>query len=296
MQERERLLEEYYGLLANLEEALELKQNNRTDEEVDGLIDEAKAELRTVVGSLNASEVIEVTEGVTKAVDSDGNAVVLYGSVAPYEVHFDNVAWYSCVIVDIIKPETPLDRIRYKAWILGYNVEEEVYSDALRAWQPQTTEGESTLRSGVACHAISPRTGKFVPAKVVRLTLSDTVIVTFNTSVEKTTEASEENEASALNKPASESNAATNDELATVTEEIPLSHVRAGRFYAQLRKRPVLTPEERALRRAQNTERKRVRLEAKRQLEANLASQNANDWQRLVTDMGFGGGPTKKRR
>lgn len=264
MQERESLLKEYKGLLANLEEAFDLKRSNEADQEVDDLIDETKAELRTVVASLNASEVIEVTKDVTKVVDADGNTVILYSKVAPYEVHFDNAMWYSCVITDVVQPETALERLRYKAWILGYNVEEETYSEQLRVWQPQAAEGETTLRSGVACHAVNPRSGRFEPAKVVRLTLSDTVIVTFSDVVEMTKEVGETDGAGAAGELATGKRDPSGGDTSAVTEEVPLSHMRVGRFYQQLRKRSTLTSEERARRRAQNVERKRVRRETKR--------------------------------
>ncbi|ORC90445.1 uncharacterized protein TM35_000082430 [Trypanosoma theileri] len=283
MQEREQLLEEYKGLQANLEEALELKQSNQTDDEVDALIEEIRNELRATVTSLNALEVIEETPGLTKKIGSDSTQVICYEETAPYEVYFDEVAWYSCVITEVIKPETPLDRIRYKAWILGYNIEEEICSEQLRVWQPQAAEGEGALRSGVACHAIDPSTGKFRPAKVERLTLDNTVIVAFGNAV-KGTDAS------------TDGNDNINGSIQVTVKEVPLSHVRLGRFYEQLRKRPSLTPEERAKRRAENLERKRMRTQAKRQLEADVAAQNANDWQRLVSDMGVGGGPKKRRR
>ncbi|RNF02840.1 uncharacterized protein Tco025E_08313 [Trypanosoma conorhini] len=278
MEKRERLLEEYKGLQANLEEALELKHSNQADEEVDALIEEIKDELRAVVVSLNATENIEVTPGLTKKSGAGSEPVPCYLEAAPYEVHFDEVAWYSCVVTAVVPPATPLDRIRYKAWILGYNVEEEVCSEQLRPWQPQTAEGEGALRSGVVCHAIDPESGKFSLAKVERLTLDNTVIVAFENAVD-------DGEA-----------AATGIATATVNKEVPLSHVRVGRFYQELRKRPVLTPEERAKRRAGNLERKRLRMQKKRQLEADVAAQNANDWQRLVDDMGIGGGPRKRKR
>ncbi|KAH9578075.1 hypothetical protein LSM04_004206 [Trypanosoma melophagium] len=283
MQEHEQLLEEYRGLQANLEEALELQQSNQTDDEVDALIEEIRNELRATVTSLNALEVIEETPGLTKNVDSDSIQVIFYEGIAPYEVHFDELAWYSCVITEVIKPETPLERIRYRAWILGYNIEEVVCSEQLRVWQPQTAEGEGSLRSGVACHAIDPSTGKFRSAKVERLTLDNTVIVAFDNVVNGADEGTAGNNA-------------IDGSTQVVVKEVPLSHVRVGRFYEQLRKRLTLTPEERAKRRAENLERKRMRTQAKRQLEADVAAQNANDWQRLVSDMGVGGGPKKRRR
>ncbi|KEG14002.1 hypothetical protein DQ04_00671050 [Trypanosoma grayi] len=284
MQERERLLEEYKGLQANLEEALELKQSNQADDEVDAIIEEIKAELRGAVESLNAVEDIEPTPDLTKALDADGKPVICYQEAAPYEVHFDDVTWYSCVITEALQPETPLDRIRYKAWILGYNVEEEVHSEQLRAWQPPPAEGEGSLRSGVVCHAIDPHTGKFRPSKVERLTLANTVIVAFEAASKESDETT------------AQTDAAAGAAAAAAVEEVPLSHVRVGRFYEKLRKRPSLTPEERSKRRAENLERKRMRLQAKRQLEADVAAQSANDWQRLVNDMGMGGGPKKRRR
>ncbi|RNF03586.1 hypothetical protein TraAM80_05746 [Trypanosoma rangeli] len=280
MEKREQLLEEYKGLQANLEEALELKQSNQADDEVDALTEEIKNELRAVVLSLNAMETIEVTQGLTLTSGENSKPVICYLEAAPYEVHFDDVAWYSCVITGIVTPETPLDRIRYKAWILGYNVEEVVCSEQLRPWQPQTADGEGALRSGVVCHAIDPQSGTFHLAKVERLTLDNTVIVAFDS-------VGDEGEAAA----AAEGNATL-----TVNKEVPLSHVRVGRFYYELRKRPVLTPEERAKRRAENLERKQLRMQEKRQLEADVAAQNANDWQRLVDDMGMGSGPRKRKR
>ncbi|KAG8347382.1 hypothetical protein TRVL_01788 [Trypanosoma vivax] len=279
MQGREQLLDEYKGLLSNLEEALELKRANQTDEEVDELIEETKAELRTVVASLNKSEDIEVTPELVKTVLQDSSVVIHYPSAAPYEIYYDNSIWYSCVITEMVPPESPLERIRFKAWILGYNIEEEVYSEQLRVWQPQPAEGVAALRSGVACHAINPHTGRYQAAKVERLTLNNTVMVAFEEVTDK-------------------DGVTTGDGTAppTTVEEVPLSHVRVGRFYQQLRKKTVLTPEARAERRAENIERKRMRQELKRKQEAILASQNANDWQRLVNDMGFGGAQTKRKR
>jgi hypothetical protein len=147
-------------------------------------------------------------------------------------------------------PSGPQDRVRFRAWILGYNVEELVPREALRPWQ---MEDAGVLSTGVECHAIH-RNGWFQKCAIDKVSPHGTVYVHFNDS------AGEDS-----------------------TIEIPLSHIRIGRFYKQLKKMEALSPAEEQARRALNLQRKREREEVRHQMKADMVAQDSADWQGLLT-------------
>ncbi|EPY24511.1 hypothetical protein AGDE_12310 [Angomonas deanei] len=53
-----------------------------------------------------------------------------------------------------------------------------------------------------------------------------------------------------------------------------------------------MTPEEREQLRKERLERKRERIDEKKQMKADLIAQDANDWQSMMSDLGM----TKKRK
>lgn len=313
---REKRLADYAELLEGmLEMAAMQEEAGGQDEELSKLIADAEEQLRALAQSLNAEEHVEVTPGINKvklssssteptsgaAGDSgdqassetvppseggdegDSAVVVIFPPAnepilsAPYEVLYDGRLWCPCVITAIVPPAEATDRQRYKAWILGYNVEETVLYEALRPWgKAQETDRKNGIRSGAACHAIQPATGRYAPATVERLTLQGTVLVTFTN--------------------ATAPSASPGAPPATATSiELPLSHVHtAARFYPVLRKRPQLTDEERQARRRENARRKRERAEEEKRLRADKVAQDASDWQALMGDMM--GGSSRKRR
>lgn len=324
---RAKRLADYKELLEGLEEMLVMQSED--DDEIQLLVADAQAQLTALAQSLNEEETIDVTPGLTKlpvqqeqpsllnddhTMTSQQNTngyVIRYPPsddptrAAPYEVFYDEREWLPCVIASVIPPPTAVDRIQYAAYILGYNVEEIVTSDNLRPWDAAEVSGlTSQLRSGAVCHAIAPATGAFAPATVERLTLEGTVLVTFAdrsavASVSKD-RARTENGKALSSDGGGEGEAVKEGEKtdsASLTVELPLSHVRVGKVYAQLRKRPQLTDEERAARRLENARKKRERAEMEKQLKADQVAQDANDWQSLMGDMmGVGGAKKKKRR
>ncbi|KPI84139.1 hypothetical protein ABL78_6813 [Leptomonas seymouri] len=291
------LVEGLEGILAS-HEPDGAGDNEDEDAEQLALIEEVEMQLRTLAKLLNEEERIQVTPGLMKKVDRSATTgeletTILYppppshnggnpanpAAGAPYEVLFDERDWYPCVITGIVTPENEVDRIQYKAWILGHNVEEVVYSEALRPWQPSPTAAEE-LQGGASCHVIHPRTGRYVEGLVDRLTLERTVFV-------KVPAGEKEKWA----EPAG-------DAAASETISVPLSHVRTGKLYAQLRRRPK-NDEERAARRAEQTKLKRQRAAQKRLHVAEQLAKEAGDWQSLMGDMmglGQGGGAKKKKR
>lgn len=267
-------------------------------EQMAALVEEVEVQLRTLAQLLNEEETIQVTPGLMKKVVKSPEmgevlTTIIYPPPtvpsiassspalrpAPYEVLFDERDWYPCVITGIVPPAKDVDRVQYKAWILGHNVEEIVYSEALRPWQP--TASTSDIQGGVSCHVIDPQTGRYVEGIVDHLTLEETVLVKVPVTPSTSTAVS-----------ASPSTAAT-----TTTVTVPLSHVRVGKFYSQLRHRPK-TEEERAARRAEQARLKRERAAQQRQMAADKVAKDADDWQSLIGDMmGVGGGgKTHKRR
>ncbi|TPP44038.1 hypothetical protein CGC20_24470 [Leishmania donovani] len=155
---------------------------------------EVEVQLRTLAQLLNEEETIQVTPGLMKKVEKSPETGEVLTTIiypppsmpntassspalrpAPYEVLFDERDWYPCVITGVVPPAKDVDRVQYKAWILGHNVEEIVYSEALRPWQP--TASTSDIQGGVSCHVIDPQTGRYVEGVVDRLTLEETVLV-----------------------------------------------------------------------------------------------------------------------
>ncbi|AIN95467.1 hypothetical protein LPMP_050260 [Leishmania panamensis] len=266
------------------------------------LVEEVEVQLRTLAQLLNDEETIQVTPGLMRKVEKSPETGELLTAIvyppfststaassssallpAPYEVLFDEREWYPCVITGVVPPAKDVDRVQYKAWILGHNVEEVVYSEALRPWQP--TASTSDIQGGVSCHVIHPQTGRYVEGVVDRLTLEETVLVKVPAAPSISTTVS-----------TSPSTATTT----TTTVTVPLSHVRVGKFYSQLRHRPK-TEEERAARRVEQARLKRERVAQQRQLAADKVAKDADDWQALIGDMmgmdsGGGGGKKHKRR
>ncbi|KAL7695523.1 hypothetical protein N2W54_001124 [Lotmaria passim] len=318
---REERVASYRELVEGLESILASHDPDSTGENADddaeqlALIEEVETQLRTLAKLLNEEENIQVTPGLVKkvtksAVTGQLETVILYPSptpstitsstsgnstatsgpgsatAAPYELLFDERDWYPCVITGVVAPENEVDRVQYKAWILGYNVEEVVYSEALRPWQPSPTATEA-LQGGASCHVIHPRTGRYVVGTVDRLTLDGMVFVKVPVGEKGTWEEAEADR---------ESNSASAAPAETIA--VPLSHVRTGKFYAQLRRRPK-TDEEKAERRAELTQLKRQRVAQQRQNAAEKIAKEANDWQSLMGDMmgvDLGGGSSKKKR
>lgn len=267
------------------------------DAEQLALIEEVETQLRTLARLLNEEESITVTPGLVKkasrsAATGEIETTIVYppplspassasssspaAAGAPYEVLFDERDWYPCVITGIVTPENDVDRVQYRAWILGHNIEDVVYSEALRPFQPSASSAEE-LQSGVQCHVIHPRSGRYVDGTVDRLTLEGNVFVRV---------------------PAGEKERMEEANNAAETLPVPLSHIRTGKFYAQLRRRPK-NEEEKAARRAEQIRLKRQRVAQERQSAAAKIEKEANDWQALMGDvMGVdvGGSSKKKRR
>jgi hypothetical protein len=312
------LVEGLEGILAS-HEPDGAADNEAEDAEQLALIEEVEAQLRTLAKLLNEEENIQVTPGLVKkvtksAVSGELETTIIYplpsssalpssqagnatsssssnggsnssseSAGAPYEVLFDEREWYPCVITGVIAPENEVDRVQYKAWILGHNVEELVYSEALRPWQPSATAAEE-LQGGASCHVIHPRTGRYVAGIVDRLTLDGSVFVKVPAGEKEKFE--------------EPTTATTTTAVPTETVAVPLSHVRVGKFYSQLRHRPK-NEEERAARRAEQIKLKRQRAAQERQNVAEKIAKEADDWQALMGDMmglDRGGGSQKKRR
>ncbi|GET85760.1 hypothetical protein, conserved [Leishmania tarentolae] len=291
---REERIASYRELVEGLDDILashdaEGDNDGEDAEQMAALVEEVEVQLRTLAKLLNEEETIQVTPGLMKKVEKSPETgevltTIIYPSPsgpatapsspelrpAPYEVLFDERDWYPCVITGIVPPAKDVDRVQYKAWILGHNVEEIVYSESLRPWQPSAST--SDIQGGVSCHVIDPHTGRYVEGVVDRLTLEETVLVKV---------------------PVAPPSTAT-----TTTVTVPLSHVLVGKFYSQLRHRPK-TEEERAARRAEQARLKRERAAQQRQLAADKVAKDADDWQALIGDMmgvGSGGGKKHKRR
>lgn len=289
---REERLASYRELLEGLEEIIASHDIDATDgdDQAAALVEEVEQQLQTLAQLLNDEETIEVTPGLVKRVErlsgpgettrttvlpyaspsrttasaepeADGAKAGAAGKLvnAPYEVLFDEREWYACVITGVLPPQQPIERLRYKAWILGYNVEEIVYSEALRPWQPSQT---AALTGGVACHVIHPIDGVFVEGTVDRLTLDGTVLVNIPKAA----------------------GAASPSPPSLVGAEVPLSNVRVGKHHAELRRRPK-TKEERDAQRQRFQQQKRDRMEQERQMAAEKIAKDADDWQSLMGDM-----------
>ncbi|CCW64439.1 unnamed protein product [Phytomonas sp. EM1] len=310
---REDMLSNYKELQKGLSETLAMQSED--DEEVEALIHEFEEQLQVLAAALNDGETIEVTPNLHKVELPNGAGnIILYppptaksdgegGSenqeatsspgaslqCAPYEIFYDDREWYPCVITEVVPPARAIDRVRYRAHVLGYPVEDVVFSESLRSWRATTIGAQ--LRSGAACHAIHPTSGVYKPANVVRLTLDGTVIVSF--AKENSAEKGEAAETTAPTHLPDASEGEENESKDRVEVEIPLSHVHVGHFYPVLRKRPQLTEEEREARRVENAQRKRNRIQLEKQLKMDRIAQDANDWKAMMGDL-MGARPNKK--
>ncbi|KAG5487033.1 hypothetical protein LSCM1_07702 [Leishmania martiniquensis] len=299
---REERIASYRELVEGLDDILASHDANGDNdgedaEQIAALVEEVEAQLRTLAQLLNEEETIQVTAGLIKRVEKSSETgevltTIVYPSPstsstaasstlrpAPYEVLFDERDWYPCVIAGIVPPAKDVDRVQYKAWILGHNVEEVVYSEALRPWQPNAST--SAIQGGMSCHVIDPQTGRYVEGVVDRLTLEETVLVKVPAAASTSTTTS-----------------ASASTATTTIVTVPLSHVRVGKFYAQLRHRPK-TAEERAARRAEQARLKRERAAQQRQLATEKVAKDADDWQSLISDMmgiNSGGAGDKKHK
>lgn len=290
---RERRLASYRELIDGLDDILAATDADGEEaEQMAALVEEVEVQLRTLAQLLNDEETVEVTPGLLKRVEKapetgEVQTTIFFppplqlGSAsaalqaAPYEVLFDERDWYPCVITGVVPPAKDVDRVQYRAWILGHNVEEVVHSEALRPWQAGEAAGE--LMGGVACHVIHPQTGRYVEGVVDRLTLEETVLVKVPAD-------------------AAAPGAASSPTGGAVTVTVPLSHVRVGKFYAQLRHRPK-TDDERVARRAEQARLKRERTAQQRQQVAAKVAKDADDWQALMGDMmGVDAGARKHKK
>ena len=256
---RSELVVEYQQLAEALREAVALQEANPDDEDTLAIAEEIRQQLCPKAAALNNSETVVVTGGVQSVVGADPGGgpprkVCLYPAAAPYQVLYDNSAWYSCVVLSSISPPSAIDRIKYKVWILGYNVTEVVFSEQLRPWRRQ----EEPVASNLACHAIHA-SGWFKPCIVDRVTPHNTVFVTF------------------ADTPAGDSS--------SPVAEVPLSHVRLGKFYRELKKKVIATEDELKQRKIEAAARKRERDGQKRQQQADVCAQNSTGWKDLLKDV-----------
>lgn len=230
------------------------------DASVEELLAEVEAEVAAVVARLNALEPNfnlrpERSAALVERTAAEGAAthrVLLWSAPAPYQVKWDDGTWYPCVVIDVVQPPTARDRIAYRCWVLGYNVERVAHSEDIRPYQ---WNFDAPLAPGAACHALHP-SGWYFPAVVDRITPSRTAWVTF-----------------------------ANDNIDNRVCELPLSLIRVGKHYKSLRK--ALTEEEKKQRNDENRKRKRDASSAKREASAQSFVQNCSDFMSLRADLGI---------
>ncbi|EPY42752.1 hypothetical protein AGDE_01171 [Angomonas deanei] len=222
---------------------------------------EAEEQLVRYATLLNAEEHVSLTPDV---VFSPDKTKVHIKTDVEYEVNYDGDRWYSCVVCEIVEPVINTDRRQYSVRILGYpDVAECVFYEGLRQWK--SSSSAEYIKSGSTCHAVHPTSFLYEPATIVRLNIEGHVSVVFGEGEEPVS--------------------------------VPLSHIIASnqRFYPQLKKvkhAASMTPEEREQLRKERLERKRERIDEKKQMKADLIAQDANDWQSMMSDLGM----TKKRK
>ena len=153
MDARDKIFQQFLDIEEAYNDATKMCQEAPDDGELAAIASEAKDELQNIVQQLNEIDRLDpvVTEGAQTELDAQGRPVVLWSLPAPLQVLYDGKLWYSCVCLGRVMPSGPQDRVRFGAWILGYNVEELVHREALRPWQ---MEDAGVLSTGVECHAI----------------------------------------------------------------------------------------------------------------------------------------------
>lgn len=228
----------------------------------------------------------------------------------PFEIFYDDREWLPCVILEVKPPtatspglelppppahsrggisaeeiaaydadegDSAVALWRYTVGILGYNtLVEEVNALSLRPFTPDPNLLAS-LASGRRCSAVHPgHHADFRPCTIQRLTVNDTVFVTFE-------ENNKDNKGFG-------NGALTPSAPAPVAVELPLSHIHLGKVYKSLQRIHQLTPEERERRRAELAARKRERAEAERKAAMGRVATAANEWKATLNDLMFTGG------
>ena len=257
-------LKEYEDCLSSLREIEELLKDNPEDEEMLLLANDAREQLPRLTAALDfrATDIVIDERAAGMRVEGNnsftGDSVMVLpydaGSAINgsniYEVLFDNTTWYSCVVVQKLSARSGEGRVKFRVHIIGYNIEEIVLVDNLRAWQ--APEGQ-LLASKQQCHAVHC-SGWFQPCVIDRLTPHGTVIVTF-----------------------------TNTDLKEGrVVELPPCYLRTGRVYRTLIKKNMLSEEERKERTQQASQRKRDRQGFTKQKKVDVVEQNRSDWNGLM--------------
>ena len=303
-EEQRKLLSEWEEYKTAHTEALDLVELNPDDDDVTAMVDELRETLIGVVGALNAFDkkylpflsqptpnidmrtrakplpptIHDPSRVVTAEPAADPNITCLFPHAAPLQVYFDRAAltaagdvgrWYSCVILAVVEPKGPIDRTKYRVWILGYNVEEVVYSEDLRKWVPNDA---SLFTPGAPCFAIDSSVagqGLFYDALLDKVTPLGTVFVKFLHLQPPP--------------PTSSPDAAPPSE--TVLTEIPVTHIQLGKFHRELRRRLQLTDEQKARLLGERKAKKREREEERKQIRDEKVGQKAADFQNFMEEM-----------
>jgi hypothetical protein len=265
--EREVLLKSYTEYSQALTEAKELLALTPDDTETQAYIEEISEALCGLATQLNDSDGIQLDDqpGLIKEhrnADTGDVSSRTLGGRASHEVLFDGLVWYTCAVLAVVPPPSPLERQQYKVAILGYPNIEVVSREMLRRWQPPV----ESVAAKVKCHALCDADdGQFRPCVVDRVSPNGTVVVTF-----------------------SEGNASG------ASAELPLTHIRMGKVYRALMKRnKELSDEER---KARNAARKRERNDQRKQLMTDQVAQDSSDWQHLLDTVTAGSAPKIARK
>eukprot|EP00658_Telonema_sp_P-2_P067513 TRINITY_DN56420_c0_g1_i1.p1 TRINITY_DN56420_c0_g1~~TRINITY_DN56420_c0_g1_i1.p1 ORF type:complete len:206 (-),score=39.43 TRINITY_DN56420_c0_g1_i1:390-1007(-) len=204
----------------------------------------------------------------------------MFPTPTPLQVYFDRPAltaagdvgrWYSCVLLAVLEPKGPIERTKYRVWIIGYNVEEVVFSEDVRKW---STPDVSLFIPGAPCFAIdSSQSGQglFYDATLEKVTPLGTVFVKF----------------AHLQPPAAtlDSSPASSPAAEPVLTEVPVTHILLGKYHRELRRRIQLTKEQKVQLVGDRKAKKREREEEKKQLKVDKVEQKAVEFQNFMDEM-----------
>ena len=160
-------------LLAQRRETLELAAGE-SDPEVEALRAELEGEIDRIAADVVRAAGVHVPTAEQLAEREKAPKSGKAPPERPMEVQWDDGTWYSCVVVGG-GFDYDTGTVLVKTLILGYNVAEAVPVPKLRRWLPAV--GDRAVVAGAPCKVVHPETGEWVPGKVERTTLKNTVWV-----------------------------------------------------------------------------------------------------------------------
>jgi hypothetical protein len=240
------------------------------DEEVAALQKEIEQEIhRAAARVLAASGITVVTAGAAGAVGSEQ-------ATRPLEVLWDDGRWYACYPTELKYDFARMAPVAMVS-VVGYGQTSAAKADQLRPW----TKPADPLQPGSKAHACHPRTGKWQPCVIERLTMRGLVGVRFTDQAPAPAQPTAPAQPGTLAPPPA-------PDAVIERAELQPWEVTMGKVHPFLRKKPEnMTAEEKVQAEEEDRKRKRERTwEKKEAANAKLEAQ-AGAWHDFVQQVGL---------